>query len=225
VVDPTGKIRVIVIEATFDYPLLLTALERAPEMEVEWIRNAFPAEERETLFWAQAGDFEQFESGLEADPTVNLVRSVDLGQRRLYQATLTDRGVETDLYPVVVDVGGMIMSATATHEGWRARIAFPDQAAVDQYFETSVQFDVDFDIERLTELDRNGADSPFGLTETQRETLLTALDAGYFDVPRETSLAELADSLGVSEQAVSERIRRGTKSLVERVASADDTEE
>jgi len=45
------------------------------------------------------------------------------------------------------------------------------------------------------------------LTDRQRE--------GYFAVPRECTLAELADELGVDRSAASETIRRGTARVVE----------
>jgi hypothetical protein len=53
-----------------------------------------------------------------------------------------------------------------------------------------------------------------GLTAAQREAIRAAADRGYFKVPREVSLKELAEQLGVSEQAVSQRLRRGLGNLV-----------
>lgn len=53
------------------------------------------------------------------------------------------------------------------------------------------------------------------LTPTQRETLETAYEHGYFDDPRNATVAELANQLEVSASAVSGRLRRGTKALLE----------
>jgi predicted DNA binding protein len=52
-----------------------------------------------------------------------------------------------------------------------------------------------------------------------------AAQRGYFDGPRRTLLADLADEPDVSSQAASERVRRGLDSLVEEMllAPADDT--
>ena len=211
----------IIVEGDFEYPLLLDALERAPGMEIEWIRTASPDEEPITLFWARGGDFERFVAGLEADPTVTPNRSIQVGDDRLYQATIVGRGIETDLYPTIVEVGGMVMSATATHEGWHARVAFPDQEGLDRYFEKSAELDIDVEIRRLTDLEDGEPGSDFGLTDVQRETLLAALEAGFFDVPRESSLEDLADYLGISEQSASERLRRGTESLIRHALAPD----
>lgn len=46
------------------------------------------------------------------------------------------------------------------------------------------------------------------------ELVLTAAEAGYFEVPREVSLAELADREGISDVTASERLRRGIGRLV-----------
>lgn len=42
-----------------------------------------------------------------------------------------------------------------------------------------------------------------------------ATQAGYFKVPKEVTLKELAEAQGVSHQAMSEQIRRGVHHLIE----------
>lgn len=53
------------------------------------------------------------------------------------------------------------------------------------------------------------------LTERQREVVTTALREGYFAVPRECSLAELAATLDVDESTASVTLRRGTARIVD----------
>lgn len=52
------------------------------------------------------------------------------------------------------------------------------------------------------------------LIDEQHDTLIEAIECGYYDIPRETNLEEFSDRLGLSHQAVSERVRRGVKNLV-----------
>jgi len=52
------------------------------------------------------------------------------------------------------------------------------------------------------------------LTDRQREVLEAAVREGYFSVPRDCTLAELADSLGVDKSTVSTTLRRGEARLV-----------
>jgi predicted DNA binding protein len=53
------------------------------------------------------------------------------------------------------------------------------------------------------------------LTRAQREALGLAFDRGYFDVPRDGSLDEMATNLDISPQALSDRLRRGQRNLLE----------
>lgn len=53
-----------------------------------------------------------------------------------------------------------------------------------------------------------------GLTPEQYETLVAAVEHGYFEIPREVSMQDLAEELGVSHQALSERLRRAYETLV-----------
>ncbi|ODR82855.1 DNA-binding protein [Haladaptatus sp. W1] len=54
------------------------------------------------------------------------------------------------------------------------------------------------------------------LTEQQHETLRSAMEWGYYEIPRRATATDLAEELGVSHQAISERLRRGHRCLVER---------
>ncbi|MWV39413.1 MULTISPECIES: helix-turn-helix domain-containing protein [Natrialba] len=58
------------------------------------------------------------------------------------------------------------------------------------------------------------AESEGPLTDRQREVLEAAVREGYFDVPRECLLEELADDLGVDTSTASVVIRRGESRLV-----------
>lgn len=49
----------------------------------------------------------------------------------------------------------------------------------------------------------------FGLTTGQRDLVVAAYEAGYFDVPRETTLVELGEELEISDSAVSQRLAVG----------------
>ena len=52
------------------------------------------------------------------------------------------------------------------------------------------------------------------LTAKQRRTLELALEAGYYDRPREADLSYLADELDVSKSAVSQRLRTAETKLI-----------
>lgn len=99
-----------------------------------------------------------------------------------------------------------------TQEGW-----FADEETFHE-FRSFWQQHVDFHLRRLTRLEAPAPPGD-GLTDRQREALRTAYDMGYFDIPRRTSLEELASKLDISASSVSERLRRAQTQLIEETAA------
>lgn len=203
------------IEATVDHSLLQEAVRAGRDREVRWVRNMRIDGEQAMLFWVDGEAPSQFDEGLESDPTVEVDRSIEIGDQRLYQVTLANKGAETDLYPVLDELEGTLLSAERSSDGWHCRLCLPTEEAVDRLFDVVERFDISFDIERLYELREGDETTDFGLTAVQEEALLTALESGHFDVPRDTSQVEMANTLGISDVAVSQRLRRGMKTLLE----------
>lgn len=52
------------------------------------------------------------------------------------------------------------------------------------------------------------------LTDKQRRTVEIALQTGYYKQPRDADLSDLADQIGVSKSAVSQRLRTAEAKLV-----------
>ena len=53
------------------------------------------------------------------------------------------------------------------------------------------------------------------VTPKQAEALRMANERGWFEVPRDATLGEIADELGISTQAASDRMRRGMRNITE----------
>ncbi|WP_435157189.1 helix-turn-helix domain-containing protein [Haladaptatus sp. DFWS20] len=213
----------IIVEFRLEYPILRAALRRAPGMTVTWEQSDRTKDGRhQLLFWTEGGDFEAFEDALEEDPTVTAPsRTIDLGDQRLYQTKLNEEAQRTSIYPILVDEASILQHVTATHNGWEFRAAFPDRAAFGRFRDFCRDHDTRFSIHRFYE-ERGHPETPrFGLTGVQRETLITAFECGYLEIPRESSLADLSDQFNISETAASERFRRGVKSLIEYTVYSD----
>jgi predicted DNA binding protein len=103
----------------------------------------------------------------------------------------------------------------ATYTRFRARV--PTREALSAHRDECVEQGLDFHLNRLyrEEQDQQTGDADkFGLTPIQRETLEKALSDGYFDVPQQTNQETLATEFGVSNQALSARLRRGLNTLL-----------
>lgn len=108
---------------------------------------------------------------------------------------------------------GAVLSARGDRDSWQVALRFPDHAALTRFRDVCRDRDIGYTVERI---DRQGPDpGEVGLQPKQEQTLRLALSRGYFDVPRDVTLQELADELGVSDQSVSERLRRGIETIVD----------
>lgn len=208
----------LLVEGRLDHPVLRAALERAPAMEVTWERtDAIDDSRVRILVWAAGGDFAAFDAGVEADPTVaRPCRVIPVDDRRLYQTELVGEGLRTSTYPLMVEEGVVFQELRATVDGWSFRAGFPDRDALGRLVEFCRSHGVGFEFHSIHRADADVDLPEYGLTDCQRETLVTAAERGYFRIPRECSLSELAAALGVSETAASERLRRGMARLVTR---------
>lgn len=52
------------------------------------------------------------------------------------------------------------------------------------------------------------------LTEPQRQLLVTAIESGYYDVPRTCTLTELAEREGIAKSSASERLHRAESTVI-----------
>ncbi|MGB9958720.1 helix-turn-helix domain-containing protein (plasmid) [Haloferax prahovense] len=53
------------------------------------------------------------------------------------------------------------------------------------------------------------------LTDRQREVFLTAHDCGYYEIPRNTTTTEIADTIGVGRRTVEHHLRRAEEKLTD----------
>jgi len=72
--------------------------------------------------------------------------------------------------------------------------------------------DFEYDLESVVEIGSSEADRL--LTPRQREVLTVAIEEGYYAVPREASLTDVARKLGVSKSACSDVLHRAESNIV-----------
>lgn len=153
------------------------------------------------------------ESALEADPSLEVVATVGGNSRDQWWLFQIAFGRELRLFAQLIsEANGVIATASASDRTWSLELLFEQRAAVSRAYELLDRYDFPVTVTRMASVDENGVRST--LTEAQYETVVAAYEHGYFDVPREVTLRELAGELDVSHQALSERLRRGQATLV-----------
>lgn len=165
--------------------------------------------------WAAGDDLRGFEEGLTADETVARWESVGgTDTRSLYRIRLTVQASSSFHYHDWTDGRAVFVAAERDSDGWTVDGYYPERSVLKQFAAGCEANDVQFELLEVSDSDRLRNTRQFGLSDVQVETMLTALDRGYYSVPRQVNLEELADPLNVSHQAVSERLRRGVGSLI-----------
>lgn len=190
------------------------ALQEAPNVTIEFDRM-IPVDNRVMpYFWVIGEDRGRFDAVLEREPELSKFTALDeVDDRTLYRAEW-DPSVDT-FVQAMVEYDVVLQEASGDADSWQFQLRFPDSAELSAFHAACREADIQADVERLF----NPIDPEFEeartVTDSQRSLIERAYDEGYFEVPRKTTLVELADEVGLSDQAVNERIRRGLSSLVE----------
>lgn len=83
----------------------------------------------------------------------------------------------------------------------------------DQFDALGVSYTVDY-------LQQEVAESEELLTDRQRSIVRAAIDRGYYDTPRECSLTELADAVGLAKSTASETLHRAEERVMKEFAAS-----
>lgn len=202
---------------------LESSLAGSPDVEFEIVRVAAHGEGEVVPYVRVAGaDLDALHDAIRADDTVaDAVLLDDFGDERLYRMRWGDR-VEV-LTHVLNRAGGTILEMHGSGDRWYLRVLYPDRDALSATHEFCRREGLTFTVTRISDLGESVGGSEFGLTHRQYEVLVTAAREGYFDVPRALTMADLAEELGVSQQALSERLRRGHETLIDGALRVDRT--
>jgi predicted DNA binding protein len=165
--------------------------------------------------WASGEEFssEEINAALAEDASVEHVELLaDLGDEWLYQMDWID-DIDT-LVQILVEEEGTILAATGNQRVWHLRILFSERESLSRTYEYCEENGLAFRLANLYKVD-DGRKGRFGLRSGQQDTLETAYERGYYKVPRNASASDLGEELGITHQAVSERLRRAHERLVE----------
>ena len=200
-----------------DSPALGTSVSHAPAVDVSLEqRTMTPDGSLDATIRASGSDLDAFEDGLDADETVSRWIPVGgAGPWKLYRTRFTERATGSLDYDGWADGRAVFPSAERTERAWTVEALMPDRTVLQQFKANCEANDVQFDLLQVSETDQLGGGRQFGLTDLQAETLFEVYERGYYSVPRDANLEDIATPLGVSHQALSERLRRGVGSLIE----------
>ncbi|WP_336135154.1 helix-turn-helix domain-containing protein [Natronomonas amylolytica] len=157
---------------------------------------------------------ESFEAAVRDHPSVDGFESVaSYDAETLYRLTWTPS--DETLLGTLLELDGTLLAATGGAERWNIDVRFPSNDLLSAFQEHYTDEGIPLTVERVYKPTESTDSTSRGLTRSQREGLTLAVSEGYYRLPREVSTQELAEELDISDQAVTERLRRGITSLVE----------
>lgn len=185
-----------------------------PPMEITVERFVPAGDAVMPYMWVRGENFEAFEGTARDDPhVVDLVEIDERGGERLYRVEWAP--VMEDLLRGFTRSEGVIMNASG-HRSWEFRIRFRTHQQLQSFIGLLVERSITPHLDRVYTLrDLTESEFEIGLTPEQREAVTMAFEEGYFSVPRKTTIQAIADELGISDQATSERLRRGIERVLQ----------
>jgi len=185
-----------------------------PDLVIEIERVVATDDLLTPYFWVSDVSPDAFEPAARHDPTIEKLRQLDeFDEATLYRADWTDR-IETLIY-AYTHIGATIIDAKGEHNEWALRMRFDDRATLNEFNAFLNEEDVAFDLNRLYELSQPRSGGQFGLTPKQYAALTTAWEMGYFELPREVTMEDVASELDIAPQSLSDRLRRAQDALIE----------
>lgn len=168
---------------------------------------------RHAVLWVRYADRADVDTALDEDDSVDSVTCLsEFDDECLYRMEWVDH-VHL-LLQMVTNSAATILDAYGRNDRWKLRVLYPNRDKFSKTHDFAEAHGLSFDVESIRAMDGEPA-GRFGLTEDQFRSLALATRRGYYEVPRQASLTELADEMDISHQALSERLRRGMGVLVE----------
>ena len=163
--------------------------------------------------WVTGDDHGRLFERVGDHPTVEDVLVVDSrGDRTLYAVEWA--ASDDPMIAAISEEEADVLWARGTESTWTLVVRFPSYDSFVSFKASCRDAAVTVRVTRLYNRTTPEAGPWFGLTDRQRETLALAVERGYYDIPRAITTLELAGLLGIADQAVTERLRRGIATLV-----------
>lgn len=189
-----------------------TVFENLPAVTVE-LERLIPHESLTIpYFWVRGADVEDIEAAFETHAgvvTVELIDSVDSEYLMRAEWEKEYFGVLSAL----AEANVAVLSGVGTQSGWHFEVRGESRETISDFRTICQNSDIPIEITAIHALLPIQGDG-YELTDNQREALVLAYESGYFDSPRSTSLEDIAPKLGISQQALSSRLRRGHRRLI-----------
>lgn len=198
--------------------ILEETLAELPDLRAEIqpaVQYSHGSETPVRLLWAECDDFETLEETIRSDDSlrnVGLVAAFEDRQEWLFRAEWEPAAASL---PLLTATDAILLDARSQSTEWEVRMFFSDRQTLSQAFESCRDRGTDIRILRVQEATDISRSNGTDLTPKQYEALVVAYQLGYYEIPRRASGEKVAETLNISHQALSERLCRGYRNLID----------
>jgi predicted DNA binding protein len=189
-----------------------SVFETVPGVTVE-LERLIP---HETLvipyFWVRGAEIDDIEAVFEAHAGVSDIRLIDSVDDEYLLRAAWDREY-VGVLNALAEASLAVLTGVGTQNGWRFEVRGESREDISKFREFCLREEIPIEITAVHAL-LPIQDEGYRLTNAQREALVAAYEGGYFNSPREASLEEIAEGLGITQQSLSSRLRRGHRRLI-----------
>jgi predicted DNA binding protein len=177
------------------------------------LETMVPVGERSIPFFRVHDGNGAFEATVREHSAVNEIHEVTANDGGTLYAL--DWEVSDDaFFAGVLAMDAHVLEARGSAETWGFELRFPSHEALSEFQAYCTDTEIPLEVRRIYNPTKPDAGPWYGLTASQRLALVRAVEEGYYSIPRQVSTKDLADEFGISDQAVTERLRRGIATLV-----------
>ena len=189
-----------------------TVFENLPDVAVE-LERLIPAESLIIpYFWVRGADAEDIEAAFSAHAGVVDIKLIDSVNDDYLMRAQWEREY-FGILSALAEANVVVLSGVGTKSGWEFEVRGEKREAISEFRTICQDHDIQIDITSVHALLPVQGEG-YELTAPQREALVLAYEMGYFDSPRTASLADIAEELGITQQSLSSRLRRGHRRLI-----------
>ena len=155
---------------------------------------------------------QEFGTEIERHPAVDELEALTTTEDGILYALTWDASNDT-LLTGIEEADARLLEGSGSSSEWSFEIRFPTHEAASRFQAHCTDNGLRIGIDGVYNPTVPEAGVWGLLTDPQREAMIAAIENGYYDIPRNISTADLGDQLGISDQAVTERLRRGVSTL------------
>ena len=205
--------------ASDEFPLG-TVFKELPDVTVQLERIVPDANGNRPYFWVRGTESETIVEQFSKHPGVTDIECVDSVDSE-YLMRCRWESQHDSVLDALLDPEVVLLSGVGTTDRWTFEVRGESRKSIASFQNYCQDNGIPVTLSEIHSL--RPVESKHELTEKQDEAIRLAYKRGYFDSPRQSTLQEISSELGISQQALASRLRRGNRQLVEKTLFDSDS--